>query len=108
MKAFRLWLWCSTVIKKEASKKPEVELNSDVLPVNWSLFYHTAYDIKQITWMHNIDVTLQQVSAQKDANNASEHIQLRAHARKRESLPWRAFNSVLQGKQIEFTIDHIL
>ncbi len=39
----------STVIKKEASKKPEVELNSDVLPVNWILFYHTAYDIKQIT-----------------------------------------------------------
>ncbi len=40
---------CSTVIKKEASKKPVVELNSDVLPINWSLFYHTAYDIKQIT-----------------------------------------------------------
>ncbi len=76
----------STVIKKEASKKPVVELNSDVLPVNWILFYHTAYDIKQITWMHNIDVTLQQVSAQKNANNASEHIQLRASVRKRERV----------------------
>ncbi len=55
--------------------------------------------------MHNIDVTVQQVSAQKNANNASEHIQLRAHARKRERERELV---MLQGKQIEFTIDHIL
>ncbi len=30
-------------------------------------FYDTSYDINQITWIHNIDVTLQLVSAQKDA-----------------------------------------
>ncbi len=35
--------------------------------------------------MHNIDLRVQLVSAQKNANNASEHIQLRASARKRES-----------------------
>ncbi len=58
--------------------------------------------------MHNIEVTLQRVSAQKDANNASEHILLRAREKERELPPWRAFNSALQGKQIEFTIDHIL
>ncbi len=30
-------------------------------------YYDTSYDINQITWIHNIDVTLQLVSAQKDA-----------------------------------------
>ncbi len=38
-------------------------------------------DINQITWIHNIDVTLQLVSAQKDAY-ASE---LRERERERES-----------------------
>ncbi len=33
-------------MKKEASKKPEVELKSYFMPINWSLFYDTTYDIK--------------------------------------------------------------
>ncbi len=39
--------------------------NSVIL--NWNLFYDTSYDINQITWIHNINVTLQLLSAQKDA-----------------------------------------
>ncbi len=30
-------------------------------------FYDISYDINQITWIHNMDVTLQLVSAQKVA-----------------------------------------
>ncbi len=40
----RLWLWCSNVIKKEASKKHEVELKSDFMPINWDPFYDTTHD----------------------------------------------------------------
>ncbi len=29
---------------EEASEKPEVELKSDFMPLNWSLFYDTTYD----------------------------------------------------------------
>ncbi len=53
--------------------------------------------------MHNIDVTLQLVSAQKDANASEQSVTWES-----ELPPWLAFNSVLQGPQIEFTIDHIL
>ncbi len=42
------------------------------MPINWNPFYDTSYDITPITWIHNIDVTLKLVSAQKDAY-ASEH-----------------------------------
>ncbi len=37
------------------------------MPLNWNTLYEISYDINQITWIHNIDVTLQFVSAQKDA-----------------------------------------
>jgi len=40
---------------------------ADSMPINWNLFNDTSYDINQITWIHNIDVTLQLLSAQKDA-----------------------------------------
>ncbi len=40
---------------------------ADCMPINLNPFYDTSYDINQITWIHNIDVTLQLVSAQKDA-----------------------------------------
>ncbi len=33
------------LLKKEASKQPEVEM-SDFMPINWSVFYDINYDIK--------------------------------------------------------------
>ncbi len=46
------------------------------MQMNSKPFYDTSYDINQITSIHNIDVTLQLVSEQKDAyewmNDASE------------------------------------
>ncbi len=41
--------------------------DADFMPVNWNPFHDISYDINQITWMHNINVTLQLVSAQKNA-----------------------------------------
>ncbi len=55
------------------------------MPINWNPFYDTSYDINQITYIHNIDVTLQLVSAQKDAYYARVSFKLRALARESES-----------------------
>ncbi len=40
---------------------------ADCMPINWNPFYDTSYDINQITWIYNIDLTLQLVSTRKDA-----------------------------------------
>ncbi len=37
------------------------------MPINWNPFYDISYDINQITWVYNKNITLQFVYAQKDA-----------------------------------------
>ncbi len=55
-------------LKKEASKKIlAVWFEAHCMPINWNPFYDTSHDIERITSIHNIDVTLELVSAQKDA-----------------------------------------
>ncbi len=77
MKTWTVRLWCSNVIKKEASKKSEVELKSDFMPINWT-----------------------------DANTSEQHSVTRSREtatereRERDLQPWLTSNSALQGKQI--------
>ncbi len=54
-------------LKKRSSYKTIAAwVEADFMPINWNPFYDT-YDINQKTSIHNINVTLQLVSAQKDA-----------------------------------------
>ncbi len=97
-------LWCSNVIKKEASEKRIAAWgDADFMPVNWNPFYDTSYDINQITSMHNINVTLQLVSAQ---NNAHAREVTCAHERECVLPLWCAFNNAAETRvRTEFTID---
>ncbi len=55
----------AAMLKKEASKKRIAAWDeADCMLINWKPFYDTSYDINQITWIHNINETLQ--LAQKD------------------------------------------
>ncbi len=54
-------------LKKKHLKRIAARGEVEFMPINWNPFYDTSYDINQITLIHNIDITLQLVSAQKNA-----------------------------------------
>ncbi len=72
------------LLKNKQLKKNSCLRWSWFMPINWNPFYDTSYDINQINYIHNIDVTLQLVSAQKDAYYARVSFKLRATERVRE------------------------